>query len=116
MTFAGSVLAGVSWIVVLSALLWNTGEDAVLPALLLDFHSRTFPYPFTIQNLMWIVFFVGAGELLLRHVAGTAEGRQLNRALLPEDDGRRCAGRSSEGSTGRSAAAIRTAGTGCSGC
>ena len=32
MTFAGSVLAGVSWIVLLSALLWNTGEDAVLPA------------------------------------------------------------------------------------
>ena len=87
MAFAGSALAGVSWIVVLSALLWNTGEDDVLPALLLDFHSRTFPYPFTIQNLMWIVFFVGAGELLLRHVAGTAEGRQLSRALLPEDDG-----------------------------
>lgn len=86
MVFVGSVLAGVSWIVVLSALLWNTQEDALLPALLLDFHSRTFPYPFTIQNLMWIVFFVGAGELVLRHVSGTEEGRQLGRKLLPEDD------------------------------
>ena len=86
MVFVGSVLAGVSWVVVLSALLWNTREDALLPALLLDFHSRTFPYPFTIQNLMWIVFFVGVGELVLRHLAGTDEGRQLGRELLPEDD------------------------------
>ena len=86
MAFVGSVLAGVSWVVVLSALLWNTQEDALLPALLLDFHSRTFPYPFTIQNLMWIVFFVGVGELVLRHLSGTAEGRQLSRGLLPEDD------------------------------
>jgi biopolymer transport protein ExbB/TolQ len=43
-------------------------------------------YPFTIQNVMWMVFFVGLGELWLRFQAGSLELRQLGWGLLPEDD------------------------------
>jgi biopolymer transport protein ExbB/TolQ len=43
-------------------------------------------YPLTIQNLMWLVFFVGLGELWLRFVSGAAESRLLAWSLLPEDE------------------------------
>ena len=42
-------------------------------------------YPFTIQNLMWIIFFVGLGETVVRFLTGTKELRQLVLELLPED-------------------------------
>ena len=54
--------------------------------LLLDRNTQSFPYPFTIQNLMWIVFFFAAGDLVVRHVAGVSEEDQLRLGLLPEDD------------------------------
>ena len=54
--------------------------------LLVDRNTQSFPYPFTIQNLMWIVFFVAAGELVVRHLAGVSEEDQLRLGLLPEDD------------------------------
>ena len=60
---AGSVLAALFWVGLLS-LLWPPGAergDEFLADLLLDRASER--YPLTIQNLMWIVFFVGAGEL-----------------------------------------------------
>lgn len=43
-------------------------------------------YPLTIQNLMWIVFFVGLGELWIRLRSGSAETRLLSWRLLPEDE------------------------------
>ncbi len=43
-------------------------------------------YPLTIQNLQWLVFFVGLGELWLRFLAGGADAAQLRARLLPEDD------------------------------
>ena len=54
--------------------------------LLLDRNTPSFPYPFTIQNVMWVVFFVAAGELLVRYRAGGGEEDQLGLSLLPEDD------------------------------
>ena len=83
--FVGSVAAGTVWIVMLSAMLWNTPAGHQGAALLLDLHTTSFRYPFTIQNVMWIVFFIGFGELLTRHAAGGAEARQLGKKLLPED-------------------------------
>ena len=95
-----SVLVAVVWIGVLSMLLpaCPVGDDgreidADLPAcrdrvaadLLLDRNTQSFSYPFTIQNVMWIVFFVAAGELLVRHMAGGSEEDQLRLGLLPED-------------------------------
>ena len=53
---------------------------------LLDRNSRALPYPFTIQNVMWIVFFVGAGELLERWLQTDGERLQIHRELLPEDE------------------------------
>ncbi len=54
---------------------------------LLDFPpgNELLPYPVTIQNIMWAMFFFGCGELLVRHMQGAGEGRQLGKQLLPED-------------------------------
>ncbi|MDJ0948650.1 MAG: MotA/TolQ/ExbB proton channel family protein [Alphaproteobacteria bacterium] len=43
-------------------------------------------YPFSIQNLMWIIFFVGLGEILVRYAEGKAEMQQIGRQYLPEDE------------------------------
>jgi biopolymer transport protein ExbB/TolQ len=60
-----------------------SGRSAVL---LLDKPSHHFPYPFTIQNLMHIVFFLGLAELFVRWRSGVREERYLNENFLPEDD------------------------------
>ncbi|MDD9811141.1 MAG: MotA/TolQ/ExbB proton channel family protein [Gammaproteobacteria bacterium] len=54
---------------------------------LLDFPpgNGLLPYPVTIQNIMWVMFFFGCGELLVRHLQGMNERRQLSKQLLPED-------------------------------
>lgn len=43
-------------------------------------------YPFTIQNLMWLLFFVGLSDVLVRFLRGGRELRQMELHLLPEDD------------------------------
>lgn len=53
------------------------------PAKLLLDVGNTFPY--SVQNGMWIAFFVGLGELLVRFVSARAEAKELKRAYLPED-------------------------------
>lgn len=45
-----------------------------------------FPFPFTIQNVMWLVFFLGLGQLSLRFVDGARETAQMGRGYLPEDE------------------------------
>ena len=55
-----------------------------LSALLLDRASET--YPLTIQNVMWIMFFFGLGELWIRFRRATLEAEQVGKGLLPEDD------------------------------
>ena len=42
-------------------------------------------YPFSVQNVMWIVFCIAAGELALRMRAASRELRQLTLGYLPED-------------------------------
>ncbi len=84
-TLAGSFVVGVLWVGLLSLLL-PAGTDSVAADLLLDRNTQSFPYPLTIQNLMWLVFFVAAGELVVRYVAGGNEEEQLGLGLLPEDD------------------------------
>lgn len=53
---------------------------------LLDRNSPVFPYPFTIQNLMWLLFFGAGGELWVRFERSRLESDQLRRGLLPEDE------------------------------
>jgi len=43
-------------------------------------------YPFTVQNLMWIVFALGLGELIVRARDAAAERAQLAVRYLPEDE------------------------------
>ncbi|HZH11716.1 MAG TPA: MotA/TolQ/ExbB proton channel family protein [Microvirga sp.] len=50
--------------------------------LLLD---REQTFPFSVQNGMWIAFFVGLGELAVRARAYQTEKRQLMLGYLPED-------------------------------
>ena len=79
---AGAVSVGVVWVGLLSLLL---PDDSGAAKLLLDRNTQFFPYPFTIQNVMWIVFFVATGELVVRYLAGGEEKDQLRMKLLPED-------------------------------
>lgn len=81
----GAVLVALVWIGILSLLL-PAGTDSFAADLLLDRNTESLPYPFTIQNLMWLVFFIGVGELLVRLLAGSGELAQLKLGLLPEDE------------------------------
>ena len=72
----------IGFIGVLSLLL----TDGRAAAFLLDRNSTVFDYAFTIQNLMWLVFFGALAELTIRHRRAGVEALQLDRGLLPEDD------------------------------
>lgn len=80
-TITLSVFAGVVFIIFLSLVL--SGRAAIL---VLDKPSQHFIYPFTIQNLMHIVFFVGLGDLFVRWRIATREKNFLRLRYLPEDD------------------------------
>ena len=43
-------------------------------------------YPLTMQNLMWLLFFAGIGDVLVRFMRGGRELRQVRLGLLPEDE------------------------------
>src|ERR1700730_5224462 len=74
--------AGVVIIAFLSLVLH--GRAAVL---ILDHSSQShFQYPFTIQNIMHIIFFVGLGDLFVRWRIASREKSFLGLHYLPEDD------------------------------
>ena len=81
----GSLLFAVALIGVFSYV-FPAGDDSVGAELLVDRNTNIFPYPFTIQNLMWLAFCMAAGELIVRHLAGRRERDQIGLGLLPEDD------------------------------
>ncbi len=72
-------LMGVVLILVLSATL-----PEGLALVLLDRGGATYPY--SVQNIMWVIFFVGLGELLYRFFAARIEVRELSQQYLPEDE------------------------------
>ena len=80
-----SLLGGILWVFLLSILIPATDGGNFAGDLLLDRDTESFPYPFTIQNLMWLVFSIGVGELIVRWRVGLQEQAQLTRNLLPED-------------------------------
>lgn len=55
------------------------------PKMLAD-STFTSAYPISIQNLMWVIFFIGMGELFVRYIEGQAELRQIGHKFLPEDE------------------------------
>jgi len=77
----GSLIAGFGLIVLLGVLLPSKSFEAKF---LID--KNPVYYPWTIQNLMWLVFFFGLGELWLRFIDGRADSGQLTRQYLPEDE------------------------------
>lgn len=78
------LLGAVAGIVVVGLLtLLLSGRAAIL---ILDHPTRHFIYPFTIQNLMHIVFFIGVGDLYVRWRIAAREKSFLVAHFLPEDD------------------------------
>lgn len=76
--------AGGFWIVLLTILL---GKDSHAAVLLLDYSSTSsFPYPFTIQNLMYLFFFVCLGDLFVRWNTAQRELLYVKQGYLPEDE------------------------------
>ena len=83
-----ALLAGSGVIAILTALLpvpEVASDRIILSALLLDRGSDL--YPLTIQNVMWLTFFIGLAELRPRFTRARAEFRQFGIGLLPDDHG-----------------------------
>jgi hypothetical protein len=53
-------------------------------AIMLDINRSS--WPFTVQNVLWLAFFVGLGELVLRWLAGRLEEAQFGHDYLPLDE------------------------------
>ncbi len=53
-------------------------------AVMLDIKRET--WPFTIQNILWLAFFAGLGELAIRWYNVRLEESQISRNYLPEDE------------------------------
>ncbi len=77
-----SLVSGCLFIGLMTLLVGKTGAGVVL----LDSDTQLFPYPFTIQNLMHLLFFVGLGEICIRWRVAIREQGFMNKGYLPEDD------------------------------
>lgn len=76
--------AACAWIVI-GTILPFTGFKAVF----FDYSdSSFFMYPFTIQNMMWLAFFVGLGELYYRHGQSQSMIQSLQDDILDIDSSR----------------------------
>ncbi|WP_207477375.1 MotA/TolQ/ExbB proton channel family protein [Arenibaculum pallidiluteum] len=73
------ILAGV--LVIVAGNAWLPDWAATM---LLDRGRST--WPVTVQNIQWLIFGLGVGELLVRTREARAERAQLRRGLLPEDE------------------------------
>jgi biopolymer transport protein ExbB/TolQ len=80
-----SIAAGVIFIALMT-MVFATVRSERVGIMLLDYPSKHFIYPFTIQNFMHVLFFIGLGELFVRWRVGRREMGFLKRRYLPEDD------------------------------
>lgn len=72
---------------VIAVLSFALPYNSVAAALVLDHHKGSiFPYPFTIQNMTYLIFAAGLADLYIRWRAARAERVFLKRGFLPEDD------------------------------
>lgn len=78
-----AVVTAAVFVGILGMVLEAQAGEITVGSILLDRASAI--YPFTIQNVMWIVFAVGIGETTIRFVQGSRELRQLILGFLPED-------------------------------
>jgi len=81
-----SVALGVGVVSLCWLLLEPNPANPLDPArVLFNKDGRTFPL-LSVQNWMWVIFFVGLGELFHRWWKSNLELGQLKKKLLPEDD------------------------------
>ena len=78
-TVLDSLLTGVLAIALFTRILPQGAAE-----IMLDINRGS--WPFTVQNVMWLVFFIGLGELALRWHSGWLEDQQMDRGYLPEDE------------------------------
>ena len=78
-----SIVAGIAFVALLS---FELPADSWWASVLTDRSSLKLVYPFTIHNVMWILFFIGLGELLIRLLNASHDMSQVSRQMLPEDD------------------------------
>jgi biopolymer transport protein ExbB/TolQ len=77
-------VTGILFLAVIS-ILTTPGELAVI--ILFDYRTGgTPPYPFTIQNLSWLVFFVGITDIIWVSARGRMQRVQLSKLVVPEDE------------------------------
>lgn len=81
--FIAAIICAILFITTLHVFL---EQDNIAAMMLLDYHKNSILYPFSIQNIMWIIFFIGCSELWLRYLQGNLENYQLYRHYLPEDE------------------------------
>ncbi len=79
LTLSLSLVAAVILIALLARML-----PATAATILLDVNRST--WPFTVQNVLWLAFFAGLGELAIRWRSGRLEEQQLDRGYLPLDE------------------------------
>jgi biopolymer transport protein ExbB/TolQ len=77
------IFAGLAVVFVALLSVTLSGRAAVL---VLDKPSQHFIYPFTIQNIMHVVFFLGLAELFIRWRVAARESAFLRAGFLPEDE------------------------------
>ena len=77
-----SLVLGLATILILNVTLTGGSPSA---ALLINKNTDDFAW-LSEQAFMWIFFYLGLGELLLRFLASAKEGSQVGRRLLPEED------------------------------
>ena len=65
-------------------LLESLPMDSEIKKILLDYGTDY--YPITIQNVMWIFFFLGIGELIYRVAVALSYSKDLALSYLPEDE------------------------------
>ena len=61
--------------------------DSAAGAFLLDRHTENFPLPvYDSKTSMWLMFWIGCGELWVRFNQANLEMEQMAKRYLPEDD------------------------------
>lgn len=80
----GSLFFAVIWISFFSLIFDDSNKLAVI---FFDIGSPLGVYPFTIQNIMWLMFFLCLGELFYRHQVSKSDVIALKQKYLLEEQG-----------------------------
>jgi len=79
-----SIIASFIWVAFFSIALDSEGSAAIM---FFDRSTDVFLYPFTLQNIMWLIFFIGIGELFYRHLYSKNDLEDLKMRYLLEGQG-----------------------------